>query len=112
MYGGYWELPGGKLESGESPEAGVRRELREEIGIEITILRPLTAIEHTYDHAHVRLHPLLCSLAPDSPSPADLEVAAHLWCPLDQLDNYRFPEANHRLIAEVRQLLHPGPAPQ
>lgn len=105
VYGGYWELPGGKLESGESVEDGVRRELREEVGILVEILRPLTPVEHVYDHAHVRLLPLLCRMAENSPEPRNLEVAEHRWCPLDRLNEYQFPEANEQLIAEVGRTL-------
>ena len=56
VYAGYWEFPGGKLEAGESVEAALRRELIEEIGIEIGTVLPWKIELMDYPHARVRLH--------------------------------------------------------
>jgi 8-oxo-dGTP diphosphatase len=55
-YAGYWEFPGGKLERGESIVDALRRELREELGIDILAADPWCCVEYVYPHAHVRLH--------------------------------------------------------
>ena len=55
-YAGYWEVPGGKIESGESVFAALKRELREELGIDIESSEELVVLEHDYPHAYVRLH--------------------------------------------------------
>ena len=55
-YAGYWEVPGGKIEKGESVFQALKRELREELGIEIESSEELTVLEHDYPHAYVRLH--------------------------------------------------------
>ena len=55
-YAGYWEVPGGKIESGESVFAALKRELQEELGIDIESSEELVVLEHDYPHAYVRLH--------------------------------------------------------
>ena len=56
VYQGYWEFPGGKLESGESVEQALRRELQEEIGITIAAVHPWKVEMVDYPHVLVRLH--------------------------------------------------------
>lgn len=108
VYGGYWELPGGKADPGESPESCVTRELSEEVGVSARVIGRLPEVVHTYPHATVRLHPRLCRMTLDSPAPRNLHVADHRWCDLDDLDSYRFPEANAAIIESLRAVLARG----
>ena len=55
-YAGWWEFPGGKIESGESVEQALARELNEELGLDVQRSVPWVVRDYLYPHAHVRLH--------------------------------------------------------
>lgn len=101
---GYWELPGGKAEPGESLEACLMREFREEVGLDVVVSTALDIIEHQYDHGHVRLHPFLCTDA--GGHARNLQVAEHRWVTASELASFRFPPANGSLIETLRQRLN------
>jgi mutator protein MutT len=98
-FGGCWEFPGGKREAGESIEQCLRRELREELAIDVTPLRALTTLDHDYPRGKIRLHPYVVALTEGEPQLLACQRA--LWVEPHELTNYRFPPANDRLIAEV-----------
>jgi 8-oxo-dGTP diphosphatase len=76
-YAGYWEFPGGKVESGESIVDALRREFVEELGVEIRAAEPWCGVEHVYAHAHVRLHFYICR--DWCGEPQSLEGQAFAW---------------------------------
>lgn len=96
---GYWEFPGGKCESGETPVQCLVREFQEELGITIAVEQPLTVIEHRYDHGQVRLNPHFCRLI--AGQPRNLAVLEHRWVQPRQLREHRFPPANDGLIEQI-----------
>jgi A/G-specific adenine glycosylase len=69
LLGGLWEFPGGKVEQGEDLVTGLRREIREELDVEIEIIGSLGVYEHAYTHFRVTLHAFGCRLANGKPSP-------------------------------------------
>ena len=95
---GCWEFPGGKCESGETHAACLRREMREELDVDITIGEELFSTTHGYRDRIVRLHFYQCKLH-GTPRP-------HLgqpmrWVPRDQLVGLAFPPADEKLIDQL-----------
>jgi A/G-specific adenine glycosylase len=67
LLGGMWEFPGGKTESGESLDACLKREICEELGIDIEISKPFGIYQHAFTHFRITLHAFECMLADGSP---------------------------------------------
>jgi mutator protein MutT len=97
---GFWELPGGKAEPGESLEACLIREFYEEVGLQIAVRQALPVIEHHYPHGLVRLHPFIC--AGVGGNARNLQVAEHRWVTSDELPAYNFPPANASLMKAIQ----------
>ncbi len=108
VYGGYWELPGGKAEAGEGIEGCVVRELSEEVGVSVVVIGTLPTVGHTYAHGSVRLHPRVCRMVAGSGEPRNLGVAEHRWVRMAEMGGYRFPEANAAIIAALEIALREG----
>ena len=92
---GLWEFPGGKIEPGESLADGLRRELREELGIEVAVGEEVFAVTHDYEDRRVELHFLACTLL-DTPVP--LLGQEMRWVPRNELRSLEFPRADEELI--------------
>src|SRR5690606_31010617 len=87
--GGLWEFPGGKLENDETFEHCLVRELREELGIEVSVGKAIEEITHSYPEKTVRLQFFTCSLTAGEPQPIHCHAVA--WVTRDLLANYDFP---------------------
>jgi 8-oxo-dGTP diphosphatase len=109
--GDLWEFPGGKLEPGETIVSALRRELREEVGIEVISARPLIRVRHDYPDRGVLLD--VWRVERFLGEAAGHEGQAVRWVPPSQLDRYRFPAANLPIIKAVglpdRYLITPEP---
>ena len=99
LMGGLWEFPGGKRESGESPEQCLLREIKEELGVTIHIGEKLMTVKHSYTRFHVTLHVFMCKIQSGKVSPAQCEDFK--WVKFTELDTYPFPAANVKIIKNL-----------
>jgi mutator protein MutT len=99
--GDLWELPGGKVHEGESPEQAVVREIREELGIGVRVEILYARVGHEYPDRHVELLAYLCVWEEGEPTP--LQCAAFEWVPCSDLNHYAFPEANQSILKRLKE---------
>ncbi len=102
---GLWEFPGGKVETGESPEAALIRELKEELGIDTwqSCLAPLTFASHAYPEFHLLMPLFACRKWQGIAAPREGQTLA--WVRPSNLRDYPMPPADVPLIAVLRDWL-------
>lgn len=98
--GGLWEFPGGKREPGESFEQCLARELREELGVEVSVGELFESVIHAYPEKTVHLKFYLGGLVRGEPQP--IGCAALAWASQSELAAYKFPAADEGLLEKIR----------
>ena len=104
LLGGFWEFPGGKIEGNETVQECIKREVLEEIGIEIAVDSHLITIDHTYSHFRVNLQVYNCRYL--SGEARAIECEEIRWVTIQELDNYTFPAANQEIIRALKDMVN------
>ena len=102
---GLWEFPGGKVGAGETPEAALIRELKEELGIDVTAscLAPFTFASHSYEDFHLLMPLYVCRRWQGMVTPREGQRLT--WVRSRRLEEYPMPPADKPLVAMLRDLL-------
>ena len=98
--GGLWEFPGGKCEPGETFEQCLVREIREELGVDVSVGGLFESVTHAYPEKTVHLKFFVCRLPAGEPKP--LGCAAVRWVARSELKDYAFPAADARLLEKLQ----------
>lgn len=97
---GMWEFPGGKIEPGESREDALKREIQEELGVDIYIKELLCTTEYDYPTFHLTMHCYLCSVAS-----GEIELREHKsaqWLTAETLDSVEWLPADEKIIVMLQ----------
>lgn len=103
LLGGLWEFPGGKLKPKETAADACVREIHEETGIRVKIVKPIAVIKHAYTHFKIDMTVFICEYLSGRirlKGPVDFR-----WVSEDELDNYAFPKANLKFFDSLKQAL-------
>ena len=99
---GMWEFPGGKIEPGESRDIALKREIQEELGVDIVIEDLICTTEYDYPSFHLTMHCYLCSIAS-----GEIELREHksaLWLTSDKLEDVAWLPADKEVIDKLKSL--------
>ena len=97
---GMWEFPGGKIEPGESADAALKREIQEELGVDITIDKFQCTTDYDYPAFHLTMHCYLCSIVS-----GDIELREHKsaqWLTAESLDTVEWLPADMDIIEKLK----------
>lgn len=97
----WWEFPGGKIEAGETAEEALKREIREELDVDIHIVNQIATVEYDYPAFHLHMECFLCNLTEGQPQLLEAEQA--LWLTPEHLGSVKWLPAD---LVVVQKLKH------
>ncbi len=97
--GGLWEFPGGKLEPGESAPEALRREIREELDIDIEVMEALPTVDWSDGAVTIRLHPFFCRILAGEPQALDHDELR--WCCAEEFAALDWAPADLPVLEEI-----------
>ncbi|ABX41989.1 (deoxy)nucleoside triphosphate pyrophosphohydrolase [Lachnoclostridium phytofermentans] len=98
---GGWEFPGGKIEEAESSEVALRREIKEELDIDIEIIDFLTTVEYTYPNFHLSMQCYFCGIKAGEVKL--LEHEASKWLAIEELDSVLWLPADIEVVEKIKE---------
>lgn len=99
-YKDWWEFPGGKIESGESPEQALKREILEELAAEISVGRKIMTVEYDYPTFHLSMDCFVCTLIRGEPELLEHEAAK--WLSRSELDSVPWLPADREVVDTLK----------
>jgi len=96
-----WEFPGGRVEEGETDEEALRRELREEMNIEVEVGEQTMHVSHAYPDYDIDFRVFRCRLVSPESAIRHVRVHTHRWVLPGELDEYEFPEADQKTLERL-----------
>ena len=100
---GWWEFPGGKIEAGESPEAALKREIREELAAEIKVGEKIGTIEYDYPAFHLSMQCFVCEVLSGKLELLEHENAA--WLTAETLRTVKWLPADVTILDKIEKLI-------
>lgn len=98
----WWEFPGGKIEPGETPENALKREIQEELSVEINVDEFLCTVEYDYPKFNLTMHCYLCSLTTEALHLNEHEAAK--WLSKEELDSVKWLPADESIVEKLKTL--------
>lgn len=100
---GWWEYPGGKMEGGETPEEALKREIREELSIEISVDEFFCTVDYDYPAFHLTMHCYLCSMLTGALRLNEHKAAR--WLKRDELSGVKWLPADVEVVEMLKSCL-------